>query len=704
MEKAIRATLMAMAVAGLALVRGGPSACADGGDGDIYVRDKDEDAVVRELRGIAREYGTVLWVFDTATFNPPPGRNEFTVVHLYRDDLPKWRAAIASIAGPEKCPVYVATTLSKKVVPVAGEGWQASIERELSAAWWEAPSFSFEPAATWMERLVDQAGRPCMVVLVTGDILPEQTAKAPFDPLSMLPKGIGDLPLPDDLPEGVKSAVRAQLARPPTDESWRSKLAPVGAYWDEERVGAVLRERSSGLFVIAPEARFCDFLPVIEIPDVPWASRPQSYRSIAVFAPDRESIDRDLRPLIPDEEDRKRAVDRSIEKIRDLVAGTGVRFEVTTPTFCRPYGRGIFFNTDCPSGFGYWPFARSASATGGRYFFYPFEPSPWLDVCPRDPMLMSRLAPELVARSKYLQGKRGDIALDAICDACREVIEDTPWTDSAGPDLRKRAPGWMSFRSTNPLVLHEGFPVRDRPVDGTSPAAPDELTKWRKALPGVVKRYDRAIATLERVQKAVQKEGAVVHPRSLADLLLVRFWFEMSAFHLEALSIFLHEEYRLREPDQPDDLSIVTYVPTIKMSDCLEGYSPRSLSPDKEAKYERPFADVRGYQGNVLEILGTDPDFRAKRQTDEVLKYLDPRLKPRAVSMIQAAEAVMAGYARSPWGWMVYYTEAYTFVSKPVQSGEVAIDRSGARLIRPKTGREPPASEDGGPRTGEGDK
>jgi hypothetical protein len=49
-----------------------------------------------------------------------------------------------------------------------------------------------------------------------------------------------------------------------------------------------------------------------------------------------------------------------------------------------------------------------------------------------------------------------------------------------------------------------------------------------------------------------------------------------------------------------------------------------------------------------------------------VLKYVDPRLRRRALDMIFSARRVMADYAESGWGWTTYYSIAYTFIFLPI--------------------------------------
>jgi len=661
----------------------GPSRA--GGDApQIYSHvPQDRQAILVDLGTRSASYASVLCILDAATFNPPPGDSEFTADHRYRDDLASWLESVKTLAGKTKCPTYVAATSSAHVVRAEGDGWQTQVERDLAPEWWEASS-PFVPAAKSLARLVDEAHGHCMVVLVTGDILPEATVQGTFaSPV-----------FPED-----DAAAEAK-------ETWRSKLLPVGEYWDEEKVANALRERSSGLFVVAPEARFCDFLPVVEIPDLPWVSRPvmPPFDALAekMNEEQRARTEEALKGLSPEQREKiLRALETQVSE-----SGGNTRFESSTPAFCEHYGRGVFFNTDCPSGFGYWPFARVAAATGGRYLFYPFPPGRWLDKCTRDLALMNRLAPELGPRSEYLEAKRNDPALDAICDACRQVIEETPWTDSHDLDLHNRAPGWMLFRSTKPLVLFDRFPRRDRPCDESYDSGffedppPSRLRKYAQRLSRAAKGYDRAIAILERAAKSMEGGPGGAHPRSVADLYLARFWFEMSAFHLEAMSLFFKERARLRERDKVHGRFTVTYVPTIRMSDCLDSESGLTVSPNDEGSYRSDFAP-KGYQGNLLGVPQGNPKFRARRDIEMVLKNLDPSLKDRALRMIHAADDVIARYRKSPWGWVVYYTEAFTFVSVEVTGSPVESDRMGVEILRPTTPH-PPPSTGGGPTTGGG--
>jgi hypothetical protein len=339
------------------------------------------------------------------------------------------------------------------------------------------------------------------------------------------------------------------------------------------------------------------------------------------------------------------------------------RFESSTPIWRVYFGRHILYNTDSPSAFGYWPFVRAAAKSGGSYIFYPFPPAKFHDICPYDPMLLRRLAPETTSRAGFVKAKAGDHAIQALCEASRLVQDATPWSDGLG-----RASGWLGFASTRPLALEKRFRNRSKPHDWADVGAgtPDAIVSARKRLAGVPALYDRAIAILDRAERDI-RDGKVPRPhrRSMANLRLARFWFEMSAFHLAALSLYMIEIEEHLPPDVRDGGGeiYIAYAEAIRLSDCLSGYEGRSISLERDLALARPAAGRwAGAQDNFLSLAPSNPDYRALRHLGQVLKNLDPRLKGRALRMISAAEEVMAHEGRSPWGWMVYYSEACTFV------------------------------------------
>jgi hypothetical protein len=220
-------------------------------------------------------------------------------------------------------------------------------------------------------------------------------------------------------------------------------------------------------------------------------------------------------------------------------------------------------------------------------------------------------------------------------------------------------------------------------------------------------RHDRALEILDAAAARVaagDRQG--VHPRSEAHLLLTAYWTAMSAFHLEALSIYALEIERFIPEEMRGHVShiLVTYIPTIRLSDCLEAYDGRRLPLAKETDYVRwTLPDTPGFQGNLLKIPEDDPNYRAQRELASVLLHLDRRLAPRAVAMIDRARAVMGAFAQTGWGWSTYYSEAYTFVFKPAEVLRGHRPASGESMKpppRPTTPRGPTTRGDGSTPTG----
>ena len=256
------------------------------------------------------------------------------------------------------------------------------------------------------------------------------------------------------------------------------------------------------------------------------------------------------------------------------------------------------------------------------------------------------------------------------------------------------ATGWSAFESLRPKKPTKRHRLRRKPFDLHLMGTARKLKQAGEDLIPVVAQYDQAIRVLDKALARVAAGKDTSHPRSVADLRLGRYWFAMSAFHLEALSIYLREFERLAPPgfDERRDEFVVTYVTTIKMSDCLDAYDGRTLSEADEKRYSRqvtrawglvgkgawnPGDQIPGQQGNVLRIPLGSRNYRAKRSRSNVLRHLDRRLMPRALDMIHAAEKVMKHHAKTPWGWTTYYSEAYTFVFLPLPKSTGRVPRRG---------------------------
>jgi hypothetical protein len=454
-------------------------------------------------------------------------------------------------------------------------------------------------------------------------------------------------------------------------------------------------------------------------------------------------MDDSLRSQIPDPEERRRVVEAMLDQLErtgstrgepggptdleDLLR-TGRRFHGETPLwFPHAVDGTLLWNDHTPSAFGHWFLARVVAKTGGRYVFYPFPPGRWLDPCPRDEALLARLAPELGTRKSFAHARSGDPALAALCRAAALVTADTPWSDTYGSRLAR---GWSSFDSVSPLVQTGGFRLRRKPFDLHLVGGQQSFHQEGQRLADLLPRYDRAIEALDHALSRIRAgEDVASHPRSVADLRLGRFWFALSAFHLEALSIYLREWERFVPPgfDDRKHRLVVTYLRAIRMSDCLDAYDGRVLSDEAEAGYRRDLLRhvdwdggpapapgpppgmgpsggpswaerevVPGQQGNVLDIPEGSPDYRAKRSRVAVIRYLDRRLVPRALDLIRAAEGVMADHAKTPWGWTTYYTDAFTFVFEPVPRSDGRSDRPGGESSPDEPPPWSPTPRDGG--------
>lgn len=261
----------------------------------------------------------------------------------------------------------------------------------------------------------------------------------------------------------------------------------------------------------------------------------------------------------------------------------------------------------------------------------------------------------------------------------------TPWTDDASlrraPDLGGpyampsgvgHDPGWSGHAKAGRAA--RSHRARRKPWDVAFAARPAEqereIQKAGATLLALVPEYDRAIEGVERA--LARADRARAHPRSLANARHARFQLAMSAFHLHALGIYLHEIDRWRPPAGSPDHCVITYVPAIRMSDCLDAYDGRKLPVEREAEFaDHPAmrAPRGGRQGNLLPLDEADEDYRAKREIGPVLAHLDARLRRHALQMIRAAAEVMEHHARTPWGWSVYYSTAFTFIWEPVYLG-----------------------------------
>lgn len=226
------------------------------------------------VAGAARERGIeeVHFAFDGISFAPPPGHNEFTHYERLDQDLDRWMEALRVWGPPPGLRAHVFSTLrptSAEIRPGA-VGWRATLRDAVRFAWWEDDAFKrFAPALHWIKRWRARVPRErkAMLVLLAGSLTPERWV-------------------------GRLSSLRASLSK---TIPWRTKLADVGSYWDEEAIGGFLRASGIPLLVVAPEARFEDHHPHPELPSMPWVARPQYPPAMTIDRPRGRAIDSSAR-------------------------------------------------------------------------------------------------------------------------------------------------------------------------------------------------------------------------------------------------------------------------------------------------------------------------------------------------------------------------------------------------------------------------
>jgi hypothetical protein len=610
-----------------------------------YVRGSEDFAAVARYLTSRKDVDSVLVVFDAISFDPPAGRNEYQAGHRYKEDLPAWTAALAAASGGP--PLFAATTFSARPVRVGAAKWEDQIQSELGRTWWKERKFEgFEPAARGLARLCGEVpGKRRLVALVAGMLTPEQWTSRDA------------------------SAV---------DAHWRRALLPVGEYFDEEAVGDALAGKGAVFCVVAPEARFGDFLPVDDVPQAPWATRP----SVPWELPVARTTDNSGLSAGEIDELKKKLLAQGIPapEVERLVKGlrpsstlddpsyaeTG-RFSPELPGWQRPYEYSGLFNTCCPSGYGWWPYARAAAKTAGAYVLYPPPVANWGDPCPRDPSLLDAMAPELVPAAQFVAQRRDDGALAALLAAQRLVFDVTPYSMSGG----KKPGSWCGFDA--PGRRAKGWRAREIPLDdfvwsdlGVGDKSNEQVLRASKACAAAAARYDEAVAVLDKAL-ADLASGALhgASRRSQANLRLAKFWFEVSAFHLQSLGAAEADVDKARPQGAKLDLGTSRSL-AVRLSDCLDAWDGRVVPDEVETRFgSSQFADDPRigamFQGNLLRISTGHPFFRAKRSLDRVLANLDPRLAARAKGVVAAAVDVMAHEGRSAWGWTTYYAGLETY-------------------------------------------
>lgn len=656
----------------------GAQAPADTPPSQVYERDcrSPHDAIARALKFLtARDVDSVCFVFDMITFNPPPGDNEFRREYRYRADMELWADAIHRHAKPD-CPrLFVSVTTVANVCEVtAGSRPAEWLTGTLTDDVWKSGSSSrFSSAATWMGGLATVlSGKRIGVVLICGLLAPENIAPA------------------------------AQR------DPWRSLLMKRGSYWDEEVVARTVRNQEWQFVVIAPEARFGDSVAATEIPQLPFVARP-SVVSLRWDGDEKLSdIDwKEFRKNMVDlgvaSADMAAVEERARASLLELRRSGCSRFRAYTPRFL-PAVQGVrAFNTACPSGYGYWPLARSASAANGIYIFYPRRGPSWLDACPRDESLISRLAPDVESRIAWIGRCTDDPIVELMARVGGRLARLPLWETGSGspPELA----GFLAFEFQERIAFNRRFLERALPYD----ALELQLSSLRDVELSIrranecIEAYETAIEQIARARTRFEGDPRVTqgHARSMANLRLFEFWLEMSAFHLEALRLFCDDLQLLSSRKFSDPVRVV-YCPAIRLSDCLEAYDGRKVSAIDDAMLTTrttvPPQCPEGSQSNFLEIRTNDERYRARRDLALVLRNLRPELLGRARRMIAAAERVMNDYARSGWGWIVYYSEASTFIVAPSVNSESKVAPVGK--LADAVGDPTPSSTGDGPSTG----
>jgi len=479
--------------------------------------------VLSKLDGYARaaDRGVLVFVFEQADFCK---RGHLFDETDYHAQLGSWCEGIETWAQTRGIRVMVALTGSKAPHPVRRKGTLRKALLRDAARW------RLVPPKRWLSRLfrVPKAKRGALVY-VAGESDPEDWSLA----------GLG-------LPQAGR--VRG---RPP---------------WDFEPVARSLRRTGAILYVVAPEARFDQFLPVPEIAPPP----PQLWTVPAVWT------------------------------------GSDRRFGWRLS----PDGA-----TDCPAAYGYPDLARAVAETDGAYLFYPAPGGTWLDACPYEVGLLSRLAPRFPAGRKPHDEQDSDPVLRVLRSAGREFEDCKPFPVCFSVPVAK-------IRKFEPLV------------------------ERARKLAGII---DAVLARLEEADRAVRRgTWKGYRRRSLAQLRYAKFLYAMAALHLEAWIFGAGEIKEFVQHDKgwrffkSKGLKVGLWqVAMFKLSDALPAYD--------------------GRKSGSLWAGHDSPDYRAQRPLQLVLGEIPDPLRERAKRLILAGRAVMEHEAKTPWGWMVYYSVAVRF-------------------------------------------
>ncbi|MHC4342755.1 MAG: hypothetical protein ACYSX0_21390, partial [Planctomycetota bacterium] len=463
----------------------------------------------------------------------------------YLNDLPDWHRELEAWTARTGIKVHVCLTGSKRVLTVQpGNQALAHLQRD-------AEKERFVKPGKWIPKLlkIPKSKKPGLVY-VAGS------------------------------PRSHARSFRARVGSIGRDASRRYDVG-----WDDPGVSRALRRAKATLYVVAPEARFTEFLPIEEIPERLWP-----FCSVPV-----------------------------------ALTARSLRFSSRLT-----YGRGMFAgdwdsldappSTDCPSGFGYSEYTHPVADTDGAYIFYPSSSSEWLDACPYEPALLSKLAPRAAPIDVLLDTHKKDPALATLREAGQMAQE-----------LAKKA-GVIEPRPYFPVKQHSRF---EESADSAR-----ELAEGLNA----------TLAHLARARESLGKDPRV-HRRSMAQLRYAEFLLAVRAFHLESWADAAAAVPQFVKTDKGREnylekglrLSIHSRM-LFKLSDCLPAYDGRKAK-----------SPLWGWQSE------TSKDYRSEKPIDTVLKSLRGKQAERARRMVAAAREVMAHEAKCAWGWMVYYSEVVPF-------------------------------------------
>jgi hypothetical protein len=322
-------------------------------------------------------------------------------------------------------------------------------------------------------------------------------------------------------------------------------------------------------------------------------------------------------------------------------------------------------DSDVPTGFGAWEYARACSITHGAFHCFPRARTEWLDPCKRGE-LAHALAPDLDEPAAAQWKRQRD---EPLAQATRKIVRRV--LDRSG--RRVEAVPIFPYREL-PALLR-----RQRERDGPKPpldllanrylnvAELREYREFAKTLPPLIADYDAAADELEVAIEAVPFEprGEARRVRELADAMLALHWLRTSAFHLAQLEeVTAHPEAVLLSPKEGVTYQLVGKA-CVRMSELLRAYDGSSVDPDTDTMMSALRPDASAYQrlrDCRLILNPIDPLFRAQRYPRFAMQRLSQPARDRVLRIVRHATKLHERLAQTPWDWMVYYDELQTFL------------------------------------------